>query len=150
LTFDWFRILNEPPKKGHTREQKISPIWEEVRNEFNTYFPGGENNRPITRLSSNMKDLKCTSDDLVKQAVGCLATAVSRTRGVAMDGASILSYVADRIKEHGDDLLKKAMERSEKFSVENGYGNSPAAGAVSYDPRSAMDPSCLDAKRGVT
>jgi hypothetical protein len=75
LTFDWFRLVEGVPKKGHTREQKISPIWEEVRNEFLKYFPGGENNRVITR-AFNEVGVNCTSEDLLSQAIGCLATAV--------------------------------------------------------------------------
>jgi len=147
LTFDWFRIVDGTVKKGHSREQKVSDIWKEVRNEFRKYFPGGDNNRPVTRRSASMKDLKCTSEDLVKQAVGCLSTVISRTKGVALEGTAVLSYVIDRIQEFSDDLLSKAIERTKKFSVLKGYEDYDDRGSESYDPRRAMNPSCLDGLR---
>ncbi|MDR2704519.1 MAG: hypothetical protein LBC02_01955 [Planctomycetaceae bacterium] len=151
LTFDWFRLLDSPAKKGHTREQKVSEIWQEVRNEFCKYFPGGNNNRSISRNSNEIKDLGCTSDDLLKQAVGCLATAVSRQKGIALDDEFIMDYVVDRIREFSDDLLKKAVERSKKFSVQNGYGKIDDRGSKSFDPSLTIDSSCIsDAKKRFT
>jgi hypothetical protein len=143
LTFDWFRIVDGPIKKGHSREQKIADVWQEVREEFRKYFPGGNNNRTVTRYSSSVKDLKCTSEDLVKQAVGCLATMVSRTKGVVLEGSAILSYIVNRIQEFSDDLISKSVERTKKFSVLKGYDDIDDHGSKSYDPRYAMNPSCL-------
>jgi hypothetical protein len=46
LTYDWFRILNEEKSgSGHTNEQAMSPVWEEVRATFFEYFPGPVENR---------------------------------------------------------------------------------------------------------
>jgi hypothetical protein len=146
LTYDWFRLLDGPAKKGHTREQDVAVIWQEVRNEFRKYFPGGDNNRLVTRDSKDIKDLGCTSDDLMKQAIGCLATAVSRKKGIVLDNETIMSYVVDRIREFSDDLLKKASERSKKFSVQNGYHAVNDSGSKSFDPRCAMDSNCIPVK----
>jgi hypothetical protein len=131
LTFDWFRLVKEVPKKGHTREQEVAPIWQEVRDEFRKYFPGGNNNRVVTR-AFNEVGVNCTSEDLVRQAVGCLATVVSRAK-ITLDREYVLKYVFERIRENSEELFLKVKDRSVKNFVHK----------EAYDPRVAMDLSCV-------
>jgi hypothetical protein len=126
LTSDWFRLVDGVPKKGHTREQPVAEIWSEVQNEFRKYFPGGNNNRVITR-GFNKVGVNCTSDDLVSQAVGCLATVASRAK-IQLQKDSVLSYVFERITEHSDELFSKVQERAVKNFVLQ----------ESFDPRLAV------------
>jgi hypothetical protein len=131
LTFDWFRLVDGVPKKGHTREQPVSPIWQEVRDEFSKYFPGGNNKRIITR-SFNEVGVNCTSDDLVSQAVGCLATVASRAK-IVLEKDIVLNYVIERLRDQGDELFAKVQERSVKNFVLR----------ESFDPRLAVNPACI-------
>ncbi|MDR2755976.1 MAG: hypothetical protein LBC20_09735, partial [Planctomycetaceae bacterium] len=110
LTFDWFRLTNGVSKKGHTREQEVAAIWQEVRNAFFKYFPGGNNNRIITR-SFNEVVVNCTSEDLVSQAVGCMATVASRAK-ITLEKDFVLNYVIERIREHSEELFSKVQERA--------------------------------------
>jgi hypothetical protein len=131
LTSDWFRLLDGVPKKGHTREQPVAAIWTEVQNEFRKYFPGGDNNRVITR-SFNEVGINCTSDDLVNQAVGCMATVASRAK-LVLEQDIVLNYVLDRIRDRSEELFLKVKDRAvKKFVLQE-----------SRDPRLAMNPSCI-------
>jgi hypothetical protein len=120
LTYDWFRILNEPVKKGHSREQMISPLWAEIRSLFSLYFPGGGKQRIITRLSNRLKDVRCDGDDLFRQAVGCLAAVAARVKGVALSGDNLIKYLFERIETFRKELLRKTAQRRIQYSVKHG------------------------------
>jgi hypothetical protein len=126
LTNDWFRLLDSPKKTGHMHEQAMHPIWVEVRDEFRKYFPGGDNNRIITR--GDKTGINCTSDDLLAQAIGCLATVASNA-GIELQKDSVLDYVCDRISEHADELFLKVQDRAVKNSVLQ----------EGFDPRTAVN-----------
>jgi hypothetical protein len=131
LTSDWFRLTDGVPKRGHTKEQPVAPIWQEVQNEFRKYFPGGNNNRIITR-SFNEVGINCTSDDLVSQAIGCMATVASRAK-IQLQKDSVLNYVCERINERSDELFAKVQDRAVKNFVLQ----------ESFDPRTAVNPACV-------
>jgi hypothetical protein len=134
LTSDWFRLVDGVPKKGHTREQPVAEIWQEVQNEFRKYFPGGNSNRIITR-GFNEVGINCTSDDLVNQAIGCMATVASRAK-ITLEKDFVLNYVCDRIKERGDELFLKVQDRAVKNFVLQ----------ESFDPSKAVNPACIPDK----
>ena len=122
------------PKKGHTKEQPVAGVWQEVQSEFCKYFPGGNNNRIITR-GFNDFCINCTSDDLVNQAIGCLATVASRAK-LVLEKDFVLNYVFSRINEHSDELFAKVQDRAVKNFVLQ----------ESFDPRKAVDPACISNK----
>jgi hypothetical protein len=131
LTFDWFRLTDGVPKRGHTKEQPVAGIWQEVQDEFRKYFPGGNNKRVITR-SFNEVGINCTSDDLVNQAIGCMATVASRAK-IQLQKDSVLNYVCERMRERADELFLKVQDRAVKNFVLQ----------ESFDPRTAVNPACV-------
>ena len=76
LTTKWFRILDSPKVRGHENTQAVHPIWSEVQDAFRAYFPGINGVR--REIQPNRKRrLSCESMPLIKQAGGCLATAIA-------------------------------------------------------------------------
>ena len=146
LTFDWFRIIDGPKKKGHTREQGLSSAWQEVRDLFKRYFPGGDNPREIGRHSDKVKDLKCTADMLVAQAVGCMASVAARCKGAFRDSKSVLRYVFERLEEGVDDLFDKVNRRAEHLATIIGLNKWGLEGETDY--RSALSPGLAESMRG--
>ena len=139
LTYDWFRILKDEKKKNHTSEQKMSPLWEEVRAAFMEYFPGSlKERKPIDRKLKGRRSVICSADSLVKQAVGCLATACSLVKGVVENEVQALSFVMDKVGEKAKNLFARIIERTVELGIVRGV-ESPDALDWYNDPRYAME-----------
>jgi hypothetical protein len=145
LTFDWFRIIDGPKKKGHTREQAMTPAWLEVRSLFVQYFPGGDHPRQIGRYGDKVKDLNCTAEALVAQARGCLASMAARCKVVFRSSEALLSYVFDRLQEGSQDLYDKTTKRAKDLVTRVGFDVSAFGGETDY--RTALDDNVIDTIR---
>lgn len=112
LTLDWFRILEEPPKKGHEAEQKISPLWERVREVF---FTLSECHRSLDGLKL-VKRCRNKTWPLIRQAVGCLKSACAISQGPGVSLFRAIEYMKNVIrgeaqsKEFIPDIERKAKE----------------------------------------
>jgi len=136
LTNDWFRLIKEEKQKGHTAEQDFDPIWQEVRNLFFEYFPGPiENRKPVERKDSR-RAIKCTGESLIKQAVGCLATAAALAKGVFETGEQALNFVREVVTEKVQTLVTRVRERVVELGIVRGV-EVPDAVDWHLDPRYA-------------
>ena len=120
LTFDWFRLLKVEKSRSNSATQEIDNVWQEVRDLFFEYFPGPvENRKPIERNNSR-REVKCTGDSLIKQAVGCLATAAALAKGVFETECQALSFVADVVTEKVKTLVNRVRERVVELGIVRG------------------------------
>ena len=136
LTFDWFRLLAKEKSKGNEKRQAMHPIWHEVRELFFEYFPGPvEGRKPIDRNNSR-RELKCTGESLIKQAVGCLATAAAVVKGVFEDEKAALTFVYDLLSEKIEKFTSRTFERVKELGIIRGV-EAPNAIDWHLDPRYA-------------
>jgi hypothetical protein len=120
LTFDWFRLLKDEKDRSNSALQELDPIWQEVRDLFFEYFPGAvENRKPIERNNSR-REINCTGDSLIKQAVGCLATAAALVKGVFETECQALSFVTDVVTEKVKTLVNRVRERVVELGIVRG------------------------------
>lgn len=136
LTFDWFRILEGEKQKGHEKKQAIHPLWKEVRELFMRYFPGVEGFRKPIERNNSRRELKCTGEALVKQAVGCLASAAAVVKGMFEDETSALSYIYDVVSGNVKKLFVRTAERAKELGIVRGV-EAPDAMDWHLDPRYA-------------
>ena len=139
LTFDWFRLLADEKKSehGHERRQTLAPVWQEVRDLFFKYFPGSvENRKPIDRNIRGRREVKCTGESLVKQAVGCLATAAALVKGTFETETEALAFVADVLAGKVKTLFTRVRQRVVDLGILRGV-NPPNAMDWHLDPRYA-------------
>jgi hypothetical protein len=141
LTFDWFRLLAEEKdsKNGHERQQKLHPLWEKVREQFFKYFPGPvENRKPIERNLRGRREVKCTGENLIKQAVGCLATAAALAKGVFETAEEAIDYATEVITEKVTTFFERTRQRAVELGIVRGV-ESPEARDWHLDPRQAAE-----------
>ena len=83
LTNTWFRILSVPKAevKGHEKETTINPHWAQIQAAFLRFFPG-EGRAPVPIKFNRDKPISCEAESLLKQAKGCLKTALALMFGV--------------------------------------------------------------------
>jgi hypothetical protein len=115
----WFRLLSEPKKRGHSNEQKINKLWQEVQSQFEKYFPGVDGHREeVTR--SKVKILKCSVESLEKQAVGCLKTAAALRFGSDNVLSETEKYVLRVLEQQLHGITQGALDRAIMYEIRNG------------------------------
>jgi len=121
LTTKWFRILDAPKVRGHENKQAVHPVWQEVQEAFRAYFPGINGVR--REIQSNRKRrLSCESTPLIKQAGGCLATAIALQFGKQPTKQQLMHLVNAVLETIDDRILERTNERAEEFQVTTGLG----------------------------
>lgn len=106
LTTKWFRILAEPKVRGHENKQQVHPIWQEVQELFRAYFPGINGVR--REIQPNRKrQLSCEVMPLVKQAGGCLATAIALKFGKQPTKQQLMYLVNAMLETLDDKILER-------------------------------------------
>lgn len=140
LTFDWFRILDSEKKSehGHERRQALHPLWQEVRDLFFEYFPGVEKERKPIERNSRRREIKCTGESLIKQAVGCIATAAALVKGMFESEKEALAFVQEMASEKAKKLFQRTRERVIELGIVRGV-EVPNALDWHLDPRYACD-----------
>ena len=121
LTNTWFRILSVPKDhvKGHEKETAIDPRWQQVQAAFLHFFPG-EGRAPVPIKFNRDKPISCEATSLLKQAKGCLKTALALMFGVQTSVENIYETLfawADSIKH---ELFEGTNERAFKLKVLTG------------------------------
>ena len=128
LTTKWFRILEEPKIRGHENTQAVHPIWQEVQETFRAYFPGINGIR--REIQPNRKRrLSCEAMPLIKQAGGCLATAIALQFGKQPSKQQLMHLVNAVLETLDDRMLERTNERAEEFQVKTGV----TAGNAAYE-----------------
>jgi hypothetical protein len=108
---------------------------------FFQYFPGSvENRKEVDHNIRGRREVKCTGESLVKQAVGCLATAAALAKGIFESEAEALSYVCDVAAEKVKTFFQRTRERVIELGIVRGV-EPPKARDWHLDPRYACDDS---------
>ena len=123
---DWFRILARDKVRGSENEIPNAPIWERTRAAFEYYFA---ETRPKTRSRDDLKKYKplpapLSAERLVKQALGCLASAASFTLEKVFDAAQLVKYYTEVVAEKAEQTLNKVMEKQIFNQVVRGFTKS--------------------------
>ncbi|MBO5437723.1 MAG: hypothetical protein J6A23_08675, partial [Thermoguttaceae bacterium] len=106
---DWFRILEREKVRGSENVIKNAPIWDRTLRAFEFYFGhenGGGRSREELREYRPPKSSPGV-ERLVKQAVGCLASALAVTKEKALDAVEAVEKAAEVLKDYGEELLGK-------------------------------------------
>lgn len=136
----WFRILEEPKKRGHSHEQEISKEWQQVQEAFDKWFPGADGHNKEVRRTYR-EDIKCEPEHLEKQSVGCLATMLALTEGMGIDLDAAKSKLYEIIRSNVDKILTLAKDRADRLGIKTGLSKSE-------DYRDAMDLDFANFKEG--
>ena len=110
---DWFRILERDKVRGSENVIEDAPIWKRTLKAFKFYFSREKTeHRPPEELKS-YKPPKTTPhiERLVKQAVGCLASAVSLTKQKMNDASEVVQSCTETLKRYGETLYSKVTLR---------------------------------------
>ena len=111
LTGSWFRILNEPKKRGHENDQLLSGFWQCVQVAFREVFCNGKrgNSENITINKIRLID----KQKLTRQGMGCLIQAVASAtfRQEELDPKEFLmcitTVIQSRLPEFYDSYKRK-------------------------------------------
>jgi hypothetical protein len=133
LTYDWFRLLVNEKSRGNASRQQVHPIWCEVQDLFNEYFPGGDKTRKFVRSSSVMKGINCDPKILKAQAIGCLCSAIAVSCGDYSTKDSVKSYLLSLFDENADLIMKKIEFRRVRNRVVSGFEPSDVGSISVYD-----------------
>jgi uncharacterized protein YuzB (UPF0349 family) len=115
----WFRLVEEEKVKGHTHEQEVALIWQEVQAAFEKWFPGLEgHNKPVERVYS--KPLRCSARQLELQALGCLSKAAALTMDVTDDVQQSVLYSIRVIRDNVPRLVQRAVNSVVELGVRAG------------------------------
>lgn len=119
LTTKWFRILAEPKVRGHENKQQVHPIWQEVQSLFHAYFPGVNGIRREIPPNSK-RQLSCEVMPLIKQAGGCLATAIALKFGKQPSKQQVMHLVNAMLETLDERILERTNTRADEFQITTG------------------------------
>ncbi len=103
----WFRLTEEPKKRGHSSTQETADIWLEVQKSFERWFPGADENRDAKINRGGPP--KCDPSHYLKQAVGLVG-----------DVRDSLSYIFEKLGENAEKFYNRTVERAREFGVQVG------------------------------
>jgi hypothetical protein len=121
LTSNWFRILDVPKDTVEGRENRaeVAPIWCHIQALFLRFFPGV--GKPVEKITLRRdKPVTCEPTALLKQAGGCLKTAMALMFGVDPFPESVSRMLTLLIDSMKDDVYKGMRERATKLQVVTG------------------------------
>jgi hypothetical protein len=117
---NYFRILRERKKRGHSSEQATSEIWLQVQTRFLEVFPGVEGHRHEVKREKD-KQVRCSADHLTSQLIGCGATAAVLQLGSNAGILDVLRFVVERVGSGVLKLYNRYKERAREL-VSRVYG----------------------------
>ncbi|MBQ9128255.1 MAG: hypothetical protein IJY15_10920, partial [Thermoguttaceae bacterium] len=123
LTTRWFRILNCRPSKGNETRYKAHPVWKLVTYAFKTVFDEQNDVDEGDKKERGRRDpniVRCEPEELVSQAVGVLASWISKKFGYQKDIKKVWRYVTELLELHLPQIFKKANYRARKTELEKG------------------------------
>lgn len=99
LTQDYFRVLDSE-KNSHAEKQRLSPWWEDVQKKFELAFNATYEGKVLERIESRVFN----ADALIKQALGCLKSALASVGGDTMDRTEFHKTLWSFIRIHEPQL----------------------------------------------
>jgi len=119
LTSDWFRLLDGPKKKNNESRQAVLADWQRVQVLFCEVFNGdGADRKPLNLGES--RTVKCTPESLLKQAAGCVASAVAMSQGVVENAGTFFETVIKMLSPHQVEMFAKSCRRAIEREVVSG------------------------------
>lgn len=123
LTYNWFRLVKDNKVRGHEQHQELDPLWLLVRERLFDYFGNPESE--INRKNFS----KATAQQLIDQALGCLAAAYAKTNETGELGAG---FIADYAKSVIDANIKSFVAKArEKLKI---HISTTSLRTIEYDP----------------
>ncbi|MDR0338200.1 MAG: hypothetical protein LBI18_14040 [Planctomycetaceae bacterium] len=119
LTSHWFRILDKPKVRGHENTAAIHPLWVEVQELFQHYFPGSDKERESI-VWSHDDSVRCEPEALEKQAAGCLASAVALRYGGQTTPEDLRAILLQEIDAYLIRIFNRTNERATERYVRDG------------------------------
>jgi len=106
---EWFRILERDKVRGSENVIKNAPIWEKTLKAFRFYFSRDDVGQRSREELREYKPPRTSPDteQLVKQAVGCLASALAITQKAVLDGAEAVQNGVEVLKKNAGELYFK-------------------------------------------
>jgi hypothetical protein len=117
ITFDWFRLLEKPKVRGRENKTKMHPLWERVRALFFQYFTGDAIRDVQWR---EPEPVSCDPTPLLKQAAGCIATAIAKQKGKELSPTVIDSYIIGWSSVVRESICRSAIQRAEAMGIRKG------------------------------
>jgi hypothetical protein len=101
LTTEWIRFTDGPVDRDNKNHQraKTAPIWEKVKDAFSQWV--GQNSEPIV---VPRKVIKPKIEQLVKQAAGCMKTALALSGKAVEDASAFLWRCNSLLREFARDV----------------------------------------------
>lgn len=119
LTTRWFRILKDKKRRGRENRQEIAPLWREVQQRFREYFPGVDGvRREIIPLRK--RPLACSAEQLLKQATGCVASALAILQGGTENEEQAGRAAAKLMESFRERIFERSNERAAELAVIGG------------------------------
>ena len=121
LTTKWFRVLSVPKAqvKGRENRTSVASLWEAVHKAFVFWFPG--DGRPVSDITLNReKRTVCEPEALLKQAGGCLKSALALQLGAECDSVSAFERLFFWVENVKQEVFEGLKERAHKLGVVTG------------------------------
>lgn len=120
---DWFRILSRDKVRGSENEIPDAPIWARVREAFAYYFA---ENSPTTRTPAALRANRPAPTHpvvsrLVKQALGCLASAASVCLESVAKPSQVLAYAESVIQSGINSMFFRVAQKQILNGVTRGF-----------------------------
>jgi hypothetical protein len=121
FTSKWFRLLERPKDEVKSRENRVAvhPLWERVQSTFVRFFPG--EGKPIESVSFKRdKPITCEPNALLKQAKGCLKTAMALMFGAQSTVNNVYDTLFAWVDGMKHEVFVGLNERAHKLQVVTG------------------------------
>jgi hypothetical protein len=120
LCTDWFRILSGAKTKGNASRQSVHIAWQEVQKLFSMFF-SGVGDKKFTRKAKELEGIHCTSEQLNRQALGCLSSAIALSHGKLSSKSEILDYVSRLLDSSENRVVEKISQRTDDIRLKTGF-----------------------------
>ena len=117
ITSDWLRLLEKPKVAGRGKKAKMHPLWERVRSLFFEHFTGDEIRDVEYRKPT---PVSCDPTPLLKQAAGCISTALALQSGTQDSSDDVVKYMAGFTEAAKVSIHRKANQRAESLEIVKG------------------------------
>ena len=118
---DWFRVLKSPKTRGYEKRAKLSPLWSSVHQGFHRIF-SRFGFSTVQRNRAASRPAKERAARLVRQAVGCLGSAVALVADSFNQAKQDFYNLAVRlIDDSAQQLQTKVHSRAVELALVDGY-----------------------------
>lgn len=120
---EWFRVLNRAKVRGCENKIPVCSLWRSVQNIFHKVF-SRFGCLSVQRVKSSTRPAKERASRLVRQAVGCLGSAVALVaESFNQAKKDFYNLAVGLIDKHFSDLRNKAHSRAVELALVDGFYN---------------------------